>query len=66
MKIKYTITHYLREHNASEATQASFLATFKAIRNKLGQKRHYYKIHVTNYNSYSVKFKTCPLKKIVI
>ena len=48
MKIKYTITHYLREHNASEATQASFLATFKAIRNKLGQKRHYYKIHVTN------------------
>ena len=42
MKIEYTPTHYHREHNASEATQASFLATFKAIRNKLGQKRHRY------------------------
>ena len=45
MKIEYTPTHHRREHNASEATQASFLATFKAIRNKLGQKtvlqRHY-------------------------
>ena len=42
MKIEYTPTHHRREHNASEATQASFLATFKAIRNKLGQKRHRY------------------------
>ena len=39
MKIEYTPTHHRREHNASEATQASFLASFKAIRNKLGQKR---------------------------
>ena len=38
MKIEYTPTHHRREHNASEATQA----TFKAIRNKLGQKRHRY------------------------
>ena len=42
MKIEYTPTHQRREHNASEATQASFLATFKAICNKLGQKRHLY------------------------
>ena len=44
MKIEYTPTHHCREHNASEATQAPFLATFKAIRNKLGQKRHYYSV----------------------
>ena len=44
MKIEYTPTHHRREHNASEATQASFLATFKAIRNKLGQKRHRYSV----------------------
>ena len=42
MKIEYTPTHHRSEHNASEATQASFLATFKAIRNKLGQKRQRY------------------------
>ena len=42
MKIEYTPTHHRREHNASEATQASFRATFKAIRNKLGQKRYRY------------------------
>ena len=42
MKIEYTPTHHRREHNASEATQASFLATFKAMRNKLGQKRYRY------------------------
>ena len=48
MKIEYTPTHHRREHNVSETTQASFLATFKAIRNKLGRKdtvtvfqRHY-------------------------
>ena len=40
MKTEYTPTHHRREHNASETTQASFLATFKAIRHKLGQKRH--------------------------
>ena len=40
MKIEYTPTHHRREHNASEATQVPFLATFKAIRNKLGRKRH--------------------------
>ena len=40
MKIEYTPTHHRREHNVSETTQAPFLATFKAIRNKLGQKRH--------------------------
>ena len=40
MKIEYTPTHHRREHYASEATQTSFLATFKAIRNKRGQKRH--------------------------
>ena len=40
MKIEYTRTQHRREYNASEATQASFLATFMAIRNKLGQKRH--------------------------
>ena len=42
MKIEYTPTHHRREHNASEATQASFLAMFKSIRNKLVQKRHRY------------------------
>ena len=42
MKIEYTPTHHRREHNASEVTQASFLATFKAIRNKLGRKRYRY------------------------
>ena len=42
MKIEYTPTHHRREHNTSEATQASFLASFKAIRNKLGHKRHRY------------------------
>ena len=47
MKIEYTPTHHLREHNASETTQASFLATFKAICNKLGQKRHRYSVPET-------------------
>ena len=47
MKIEYTPTHHRREHNASETTQASFLATFKAIRNKLGQKRHRYSVPET-------------------
>ena len=42
MKIEYTPTHQRREHKGSKATQASLLATFKAIRNKLGQKRHRY------------------------
>ena len=42
MKIEYTPSHHRREHNAPEATQVSFLATFKAIRNKLGQRRHPY------------------------
>ena len=42
MKIEYTPIHHRREHNAAESTLASFLATFKAIRNKLGQKRHRY------------------------
>ena len=46
MKIEYTPTHHRREHNASEATQASFLATFKAIRNKLGQKYIYIYIYI--------------------
>ena len=44
MKIEYTPTHHRREHNASETTQAPFLATFKAIRKKLGQKRHRYSV----------------------
>ena len=47
MKIEYTSTHHRREHNASEATQASFLASFKAIRNKFGQKRHRYSVPET-------------------
>ena len=55
MKIEYTPTHHRREHNASETTQAQFLATFKAIRNKLGQKRH----------RYSVPETLCPLRYIV-
>ena len=48
MKTEYTTTYQRREHNASEATQAPFLATFKAIRNNLARKdtvtvfqRHY-------------------------
>ena len=49
MKIEYTPTHHRREYNASEATQASFLASFKAIRNKLGQKRHRYSVPETLY-----------------
>ena len=47
MKIEHTPTHHRREHNASEDTQASFLATFKAIGNKLGQKRHRYSVPET-------------------
>ena len=47
MKIEYTATHHHREHNASEATQVSFLAKFKAIRDKLGQKRHHYSVPET-------------------
>ena len=47
MKIEYTPTHHRREHNASETTQAPFLATFKAILNKLGQKRHRYSVPET-------------------
>ena len=47
MKIEYTPTHHHREHSASEATQASFLVTFKAIRNKFGQKRHRYSVPET-------------------
>ena len=47
MKIEYTATHHRREHNASEATQAPVLATFKAIRNKLGLKRHRYSVPET-------------------
>ena len=47
MKIEYTPTHHRREHTASETTQASFLATFKAIRNKLGRKRHRYSVPET-------------------
>ena len=47
MKIEYTPTHHRREPNASETTQASFLATFKVIRNKLGQKRHRYSVPET-------------------
>ena len=46
MKIE-SPTHHPREHNASETTQASFLATFKAICNKLGQKRHRYSVPET-------------------
>ena len=49
MKIEYAPTHHCREHNASETTQASFLATFKVIRNKLGQKRHRYSAPETLY-----------------
>ena len=47
MKVEYTPTHHRREHNASEAIRnklGTFLATFKAIRNKLGQKRHRYSV----------------------
>ena len=47
MKIEYTPTPHRREHNASETFQASFLATFKAIRDKLGQKRHRYSVPET-------------------
>ena len=47
MKIEYTPTHHRREHNTSETTQASFPATFKAIRNKFGQKRHRYSVPET-------------------
>ena len=51
MKIEYTPTHHRREHNASETTQASFLATFKVIRNKIGQKRYaLYDILQNTYN----------------
>ena len=55
MKIEYTPTHHRREHNASETTQFPFLATLKAIRNKLGQKRH----------RYSVPERLCSLRCII-
>ena len=54
MKIEYTPTHYRREHNASETTQAPFLATFKAIRNKLGQKRHRYSVYSLSFLSFLI------------
>ena len=47
MKIEYIPTHHRIEHNASETNQFPFLATFKAIRNKLGQKRHLYSVPET-------------------
>ena len=47
MKIEYTPTYHRREHNVSQTTQASFLATLKAARNKLGQKRHRYSVPET-------------------
>ena len=47
MTIEYTPTHHCREYNASETTQAPFLVTFNAIRNKLGQKRHRYSVPET-------------------
>ena len=47
MKIEYKPTHHRREDNASETTQTSFLATFKAIRDNLGQKRHRYSVPET-------------------
>ena len=47
MKIEYTPTHHRREHNASETTQVPFLAMFKAICNKLRQKRHHYSVPET-------------------
>ena len=40
MKIEYTPTHHRREHNASETTQAPFLAMFKEMGPGLFQ-RHY-------------------------
>ena len=55
MKIEYTPTHHRGEHNASETTQVPFLATFKAIRNKLVQKRH----------RYSVPERLCALRCII-
>ena len=75
LKIEYTRIHHRRDHNVSETTQASFLAKFEAIRNTWPEKTSlqcskdimpstiHYKIQITNENSYSVKFKTCPLKK---
>ena len=50
LKIEYTPTHYRREHNVSQKTQASFFAKFKAIRNKLGQKRHLYRKMLFNHD----------------
>ena len=47
MKIECTPTHHRREYYASETTQALFLASLKAIRNKLGQKRHRYSVPET-------------------
>ena len=48
MKIEYTPTHHRREHNASEATQASFLASLRQSAINLARKdtvtvfqRHY-------------------------
>ena len=73
MRVENTPTHHRREHNLPETTQVSFLAKFKAISNKLGQKRHppqcskdilrsaiYYKIQTTHLKH--AKFKTCPLE----
>ena len=56
MKIEYTPTHHRIKHNASETTQAPFLATFKTIRNKLGQKRHRYNVPETCALRYIIKY----------
>ena len=65
MKIEYTPTHHRREHNASEATQVPFLASFKATRNKLGQKRHRYSVPETLYAlRYIIKY-ICQLKTAI-
>ena len=47
MKIEYTPTHHRRKHNDSETTRVPFIAAFKAIRNKLGQKSHRYSVPET-------------------
>ena len=60
MKIEYTPTHHRREHNASETTQVPFLAMFKATRNKLGQKRHYW----TN-NEREQSTRSTPIKELL-
>ena len=46
LNVENTPACHHREHNNSGATQASFLAKFKATQNKLGHKRQHQSVYI--------------------